>query len=75
MRLFSFFEVFGFPFSAGDGNSVLQENYAIVISQRVAKLFFGIAKKGRSKIDHFWNFWDIWKNDFFWPGGLDQSWG
>lgn len=37
----SFFEVFAFPFNAGDANSALQKNHSIVISERVANLFFG----------------------------------
>ena len=36
----SFFGVFAFPFSAGDVNSALQQNRAMVISERVANLFF-----------------------------------
>ncbi len=37
----SFFGVFAFPFSAGDANSALQQNHSIVISERIANLFFG----------------------------------
>lgn len=37
----SFFGVFALPFSAGDANSALQQNHAMVISERVANLFFG----------------------------------
>ena len=37
----SFFDVFAFPFQAGNQSTAMDEQYGMVISERIAELFFG----------------------------------
>ena len=39
-----FFDMFSFPFAEGDANTLFREKYSVVISERIAKKYFGNEK-------------------------------